>query len=171
MYISCGYLYAQHKASFVTGGMGFVGKLPFMLPFYKHSAVRVRGGYRLFYGILRATAALGRILVVVILIFNGLLAEFFTLSIYLSSQLTGIYLCCLGNLFFLKLFLVCAGFDVGSINEHRTGIQHSVIQCFVEDVLKDFRCQLIRKPLAEGITHCSKMGNCIQQTVSQKPAI
>lgn len=57
MYISCGYLYAQHKASFVAGGMGFVGKLPFMLPFYKHSAVRVRGGYRLFYGMLRATAA------------------------------------------------------------------------------------------------------------------
>ncbi len=78
-------------------------------------------------------------MVFIIVIFDGLLAQLFPFRIDLSAQLPGVDLCCLRNLFLLELFLVRAGFDVGSINEHRTGIQHSVIQCFVEDVLKDFR--------------------------------
>ena len=171
MYISCGYLYAQNESMPVTGSMGFVGKLSLMLPFYKHSAVRIRGGYRLFYDILRPTTALRRLLVVVVLIFNRLLSQLFTLCIYFSSQLAGINLCCLGNLFLLELLFICAGFDMGSVNEYCTGIQHPVIQRFVEDMLKDFRCQLIWKTLTEGIADCSKMGNCIQQTVAQKPAV
>ena len=65
MDISCGHLYAQYKAVFVTDRMCFIGKLPLMLSFYEHSAVWVCSGNRLFY----RSSALGMIFVV----FNGLL--------------------------------------------------------------------------------------------------
>ena len=55
------------------------------------------------------------------------------------------------NLFLLELFLVGAGLDMDPVNENCAGIQHSVVQCFVENMLKYLTGQLIREALAESI--------------------
>ena len=109
-------------------------------------------------------------MIFVVLIFNGLLAQLFSFHVDLSAQLPGIDLCRFRNLFLLKLFLVRAGFDLGSVNENCAGIQHPVVQCLVENMLKNFAGQFIREALAEGIAHRRKVGNVIQQSIPQKPA-
>lgn len=63
-------------------------------------------------------------------------------------------------------FLVGAGFDVGAVNENCAGVQHSVVQCFVEDVLKYLTGQLIWKAFAECIAHRRKVRNIIQQPIA-----
>ena len=93
--------------------MRLIGKLPLMLSFYEHSAVRICGGNRLFYRF--SSATLGMILVT--LIFNGLLTQLFSFRVDFSAQLPGIDLCRLRNLFLLELFLIRAGLDVGAVNE------------------------------------------------------
>ena len=105
-------------------------------------------------------------MVFIILIFNGLLAQLFSFRVDLSAQLPGVDPCCLRNLFLLELFLVGAGFDVGAVNENCAGVQHPVIQCLVEDVLKNLTGQLIREALAESIAHCRKVRNMIQQPIA-----
>ena len=105
-------------------------------------------------------------MVFIILIFNGLLAQLFSFRVDLSAQLPGVDLCCLRNLFLLELFLVGAGFDVGAVNENCAGVQHPVIQCLVEDVLKNLTGQLIWKAFAECIAHRRKVGDMIQQPIA-----
>ena len=131
MDIPGGYFYSQDETSFVTGCVGFIGKLPLMVSFYEHSAVRICGRYGFFYSILRISTSLRRIFFVVILVLNGFLSQLLPLCVYFSAKLPGIDLCRLGDLFLLELLLVCAGFDVGAVNEYCTGVQHFVIQSFV----------------------------------------
>ena len=167
MDVSGGYLYAQDETSFVTSRMRFVGKLPFMLAFCEYSAVRVCGGNGFLYCF--SSAALGMILVV--LIFNGLFAQLFSFLVDLLAQLPGVDLCRLCDLFFPELFLVGAGLNMGAVNKNRAGVQHSVVQRFVENVLEYLTGQLIRETLAEGVAHRCKVWNLIQQPIAQKPAI
>ena len=110
-------------------------------------------------------------MVFIILIFNGLLAQLFSFLIDLSAKLTRVDLCCLRNLFLLELFLVGAGLDMGAVNENCAGVQHSVVQCFVENMLKYLTGQLIREALAEGIAHRRKVGDIIQQSIPKKPTV
>ena len=109
-------------------------------------------------------------MIFVVLIFNGLLAQLFSFRVDFSAQLPGVGLCRLCHLFLLKLFLVRAGFDMGPVNENCVGVQYLVVQSLVENMLKYFAGQLIRKALAEGIAHRRKVGNVIQQSIPQKPA-
>lgn len=81
MDVSCSYFYSQDKSSFVASCMRLIGKLPLMLSFYEHSAVRACGGDSLFYRFSAAT--LGMIFVT--LIFNGLLTQLFSFLIDLSA--------------------------------------------------------------------------------------
>ena len=60
---------------------------------------------------------------------------------------------------------------MGAINKNCAAVQHFVIQCFVENMFKNFAGQLIRKALAEGIAHRRKVRNRIQQPIPQKPAV
>lgn len=110
-------------------------------------------------------------MVFIILIFNGLLAQLFSFRVDLSAKLTRVDLCCLRNLFLLELFLVRAGLDMGPVNENCAGVQHPVIQCLVEDVLKYLTGQLIWKAFAECIAHRRKVRNIIQQPIPKKPPI
>ena len=110
-------------------------------------------------------------MVFIIVIFNGLLAQLFSFRVDLSAQLPGVDPCCLRNLFLLELFLVRAGFDVGAVNENCAGVQHPVIQCLVEDVLKNLTGQLIWKAFAECIAHRRKVGDIIQQSIPKKPTV
>ena len=123
--------------------------------------------YRLFYRF--SSTALAMLLIV--LIFNGLLAQLFSFLVDLSAQLPGIYLCHLCNPLLLELFLVGTGLDMGAVNENRARVDHSVIQRFVEDVLEDFSSQFVRKTLAESIAHRRKVRDLIQQSIPQKPAV
>ena len=105
-------------------------------------------------------------LIFVVIVFYGLLAQLFSFRVDLSAQLPGVDLCCLRNLFLLELFLVGAGFDMGAVNENCAGVQHSVVQCFVENMLKYLTGQLIREALAECIAHRRKVRNMIQQPIA-----
>jgi hypothetical protein len=92
--------------------MGFIGKLPLMLSFYEHAAVRVSCGYCFLY-----CSTTGRRFgfVVIVVVFNRLLAKFFPFRIDLTAQLAGVYLCCLLNLLLLKLLFVGLGLDVFTV--------------------------------------------------------
>ena len=99
--------------------------------------------------------------------FNG----FFALRINLSAQLPGVGLCRLCHLFLLILLLVGTGLDMGAVNENCVRIDHTVIECLVENMLENLTGQLVRKALAEGIAHRRKVWNVIQQSIPQKPAV
>ena len=60
---------------------------------------------------------------------------------------------------------------MGPVNENCAGVQHSVDQCFVENMLKYLTGQLIREALAEGIAHRRKVGDIIQQSIPKKPTV
>ena len=168
MDIACCYFYTQYESPAVTGSMGFIGKLPLMLTLYKHSAVRIGGGDGLFFRF----AALGRLgIIVIVVIFNGLLAQLFALSIDLTAKLSGVDLGCLLHLFLLVLLFVGACLDMGTVNENGAGIDHAVIQCLVKNMLKNLRGQFVRKTLAEGIADRCKVRDFIQQAIAQKPPI
>ena len=148
--------------------MGFVGKLPLVLAFYKHSAVRVRGGDGLF---LRF-AAFGRLgIVVIIFVLNGLLAQLLTLCVDFLPELSRIDLRDLCHPLFLELLFVGTRFDMGSVNKDNTGVYHAVVQCFVQNMLKDLGAQLRWKSSAKGIAHRSKVRNVVQQPVAKEPPI
>ena len=168
MDIACGHFHAQNEAVFIAGGMGFVGKLPLMLAFYEHSAVRICGGNGLFLGL----ATLGRLgVIIVIAVLNRLLAQLPAFCIYFFPELSGIDLSRFCHLLLLELLLVGAGLDVGSVDENDAGIDHSVVERLVQDMLEDLTGQLLRKPLAEGIAHRGKVWDFIQQAVAQKPPV
>jgi hypothetical protein len=94
--------------------MGFICKLPLMFSLYKHSAIRICCGYRLFHSFTTG-GVLG--IVIILIIFNGLLTQLFSLCVDLTAQLAGVDFRCFLYLFLLVLLLVGAGFDVGAINE------------------------------------------------------
>ena len=114
-----GYFYSQDKSSFITSRMRFIGKLPLVVSFYEHSAVRICGRYGFIYSILRISTSLRRIFFVVILVLNGFLSQLLPLCVYFSAKLPGVYLCRLGYLLFLELLFICTGFDIGAVNEYR----------------------------------------------------
>ena len=166
MNIACGYLYCQHKAVPVARGMRFIRKLPFMFPFDKHSAVRIRCGNRSGYGF----SSLRRIAFVVIILvrffFNRLFAQLFTLGVHFLPKLLCVYLGCFGYLLFLELLFVCTCLDMRPVNEYDAGVYHAVVQRLVENMLKDFLCQLGWKSFTKGIAYRSKMRNVIQKIIS-----
>ena len=73
--------------------------------------------------------------------------------------------------FLLKLLLVCACLNVRPIHEDHLRVDHPVIQGFVQNMRKDFFCQLFRKPFTERIAHRCKMRDFLQQSVPQKPPV
>ena len=97
-------------------------------------------------------------MIFVVLIFNGLLAQLFSFRVDFSAQLPGVGLCRLCHLFLPELFLVRAGFDLGSVNENCAGVQHLVVQGLVENMLKYLTGQFIREALAESVAHRRKVG-------------
>ena len=70
MNISGSYFYSQYESSAVAGCVSFISKLPLMLSLYKHTTVRIGGGYCLF-----CSSYAGRWLgiIVILVFFNGLL--------------------------------------------------------------------------------------------------
>ena len=98
-----GYFYSQDKSSFITSRMRFIGKLPLVVSFYEHSAVRICGRYGFIYSILRISTSLRRTFFVVILVLNGFLAQLLPFCVYFSTKLPRVYLCRLGYLLFLEL--------------------------------------------------------------------
>ena len=168
MNIACGHFHAQNEAVFIAGGMGFVGKLPLMLAFYEHSAVRVCGRNGLFLRL----AALGRLgIIVIIAVLNRLLAQLPAFCIYFFPELSGIDLSRFCHLLLLVLLLVGAGLDVGSIDKNNTGIDHAVVERLVQDMLEDFTGQIFWESSAEGIAHRGKVWDFIQQTIAQEPPV
>ena len=63
--------------------------------------------------------------------------------------------------FLLELFPVRAGFDMGPVNENCAGVQHSVVQGLVENMLKYLTGQFIREALAESVAHRRKVGGIL----------
>ena len=57
------------------------------------------------------------------------------------------------------------------VNENCAGVQHPVVQCLVENMLKYLTGQFIRETLAESIAHRCKVRDIIQQSVPKKPPI
>ena len=166
--IACGHFHTQNKAVPVTGGVGFVGKLPLMLTLYEHSAVRISGGHGLFPGL----PTLGRLgIIVIIAVLNGLLPQLLPFGVHFFPELSGIDLGSFRNLLLLELFLVGTGLDVGSVDEYDTGIHHPVVQCLVQDMLEDLTGQFLREPLAEGIAHRGEVRDLVQQTIAQEPPV
>ena len=168
MDIACGHFHAQDEAVFIAGGMGFIGKLPLMLAFYEHSAVRVCGRNGLFLR-LAAPGWLG--IIVIIAVLNGLLTQLLAFRIHFFPELSGIDLSRFCDLLLLELLLVGAGLDVGSIDKNNTGIDHAVVERLVQDMLENFTGQLLRKPLAEGIAYRGKVRDLVQQTIAQEPPV
>ena len=148
--------YTQYHTVFIAGCMCFIGKLPFVLAFHKHTAFRIGCGHRLFF----CSTAFGQVIIVVI--FYGLFSKLFPLLIYLLVKLFRVNLCCLCHFLFLVFLLIGTGFDMRSVYKNHAGIYHPVIQSLIQNVLKDLAAQFLRKTLAEGITHRGKMRDIIQ---------
>ena len=107
-------------------------------------------------------------LIFVVIVFYGLLAQLFSFRVDLSAQLPGVDLCRFGDLLLPVLLLIRAGLDMGPVNENRAGVQHPVIQCLVEDVLKNLTGQLIWKAFAECIVKAIQCQR--QRSLSLDPA-
>ena len=60
---------------------------------------------------------------------------------------------------------------MGAVNENCARVDHTVIECLVENMFKNLTGQLIRKALAEGVAHRRKVRNILQQAIPQKPAV
>ena len=93
MDVSCRYLHTENKPAFVADCMCLIRKLPFMLSFYEHSAVRVCCGDCLFCCL--SAAGILRIVVVIVFLLDRLLPQLFALCIDLPAKLTCIsrYVC------------------------------------------------------------------------------
>ena len=159
MHIPRGHFYSKDESFPITGRMCFIGKLPLMLALYEHSAFRICSRN----GTLYCSAARCRIIV---LVFDGFLPQLLPFCVHFFSKLFCIDFCCLGYVLLLVLLLVCTCLNVRSIHEDHLGVDHPVIQGFVQDMRKDFFGQFFRKPLAERIAHRCKMGDFVQQSVS-----
>jgi hypothetical protein len=59
-------------------------------------------------------------------------------TLHFLTQLSGIHLGGLLELFLMILLLVGAGFDMGAINEDCAWVYHAVIQGLFENMFKDF---------------------------------
>ena len=117
--------------------MCFVCKLPLVFSLYKHSTVRISCGDSLFCG--SSTGGILRI-VVILVIPDRLFAQLLPLCINLAAQLSGIHLCSFRYLFLLELLFVGTCFNMGPVNENYTGVYHTVVECFVENMFEDFLC-------------------------------
>ena len=60
---------------------------------------------------------------------------------------------------------------MGAVNENCARVDHTVIECLVENMFKYLTGQLIRKALAEGVAHRRKVGDIIQQSIPKKPTV
>ena len=83
-------------------------------------------------------------MIVVFVFLNRLFPQLLSLRIHFFSQLLSVYLCCLGYLFFLVFLLIRAGLDMRPVDKNCAGIYHSIIQCFVQDMLKNLARQFLR---------------------------
>ena len=153
----------------VTGRMCFIGKLPLVLPLYKHPTVRIRGGYCLFTA--PAAAAAFVTLVVILAFFYRLFAQLLPLLVYLLPKLLRVYFRRFGDLLLLEFLLVRTRLDVCAVYEDYTWIHHTVIQRFVENMFKNLVWQLLREPFAEGIAYRCKVWDLLQKPISQKPPV
>ena len=147
--------------------MCLIRKLPFMLSFYEHSAVRICCGDRLF---CRFSAA-GILRIVVVIVLDRLLPQLFALCIDLPAKLTGVDLRCLSDLLLLELLLIGTGLDVRTVDEDHARIDHPVIERLVENMFKNFADHFIREALAEGVTHRCEVRDLLQQPISKEPAV
>lgn len=92
-------------------------KLPLVLAFYKHPAVRVCGRHRFL--------AFGRF--VVVLVLNFFLAELCTLLVYFFAAGLHRRLSRLVDLLLLEFLLVCTCLNVCAIDKDYTGVYHTVV--------------------------------------------
>ena len=60
---------------------------------------------------------------------------------------------------------------MGAVNENCARVDHTVIECLVENMFKNLTGQLIREALTEGIAHRRKVGDLIQQSIPKKPPV
>lgn len=136
-YISSGHLNTQHKAVLITGSMCFVRKLPLMSPFYKHSAVRVGFGHRFL-----NRSSSGTSLIFVIIVIVDFLAQFFSFLGHLFAKLFLVHLRAFGDLFLLELLFICGCLNMCSVNKNHAWVYHPVVQCFIQNMCKNFFTQL-----------------------------
>ena len=156
-YISSGYFNTQHKAVLITGSMCFVRKLPLMCPFYKHSAVRVGFGHRFF-----NRSSSGTSLIFVIIVIVDFLTQFFSFLGYLFAKLFLVHLRGFGDLFLLQLLFIRGCFNMCSVDKNHAWVYHPVVQCFVQNMCKNFFTQLRGKAFAKGITYRCEMRDLVQ---------
>ena len=164
MYISRCYFNSKDESFPIAGRMCFIGKLTLMLAFHKHTTFWISSRNRAFY----SSTARCR---VVILVFDGFLPQLLPFRVHFFPKLLCINLCCLGDVLLLELLLVCTCLDVRSIHEDYLRVDHPVIQCFVQNMRKNFLCQFFRKPFAERIAYCCEVWDFVQQSISQKPPV
>ena len=156
----------QHKAVLITGCMCFVRKLPLMCPFYKHSAVRVGFGHRFL-----NRSSSGTSLIFVIIVIVDFLTQFFSFLGYLFAKLFLVHLRGFGDLFLLELLFIRGCFNMCSVDKNHAWVYHPVVQCFVQNMCKNFFTQLRGKAFAKGITYRCKVRNLFQQAISEKPTV
>ena len=156
-YISSGYLNTQHKAVLITGSMCFVRKLPLMCPFYKHSAVRVGFGHRF---LNRSSSGTSFIFVIIVIV--DFLTQLFSFLGYLFAKLFLVHLRGFGDLFLLQLLFIRGCFNMCSVDKNHAWVYHPVVQCFVQNMCKNFFTQLRGKAFAKGITYRCEMRDLVQ---------
>ena len=141
----------------ITGSMCFVRKLPLMCPFYKHSAVRVGFGHRF---LNRSSSGTSFIFVIIVIV--DFLTQFFSFLGYLFAKLFLVHLRGLGDLFLLELLFIRGCFNMCSVDKNHAWVYHPVVQCFVQNMCKNFFTQLRGKAFAKGITYRCKVRNLVQ---------
>lgn len=145
------------KAVLITGCMCFVRKLPLMCPFYKHSAVRVGFGHRF---LNRSSSGTSFIFVIIVIV--DFLTQLFSFLGYLFAKLFLVHLRGFGDLFLLELLFIRGCFNMCSVDKNHAWVYHPVVQCFVQNMCKNFFTQLRGKAFAKGITYRCEMRDLVQ---------
>ena len=76
-----------------------------------------------------------------------------------------------GDLFLLQLLFIRGCFNMCSVDKNHAWVYHPVVQCFVQNMCKNFFTQLRGKAFAKGITYRCKVRNLFQQAISEKPTV
>ena len=168
MYISRGNYCLQNESMLVTGGVGFIGKLPLVVSLYKQATVWIgyAPGHRtqllllppgqlLLGGIVSGLLCRSRWLVIIV---KGFLAMDLPVCVYLFHQFLGIVPGYHRDLDLDLLLGVRAGFDVCAVNKYRLRRKVARFRRFLQNPVEYLVYGLLGKTVPEVIAHRGIVG-------------
>jgi len=157
MHIARSYFHAKDKIILITGYMSCIGKINLMFTLMEQTTLRIGG--RHYYLVFTTTCGAYLTISIIVFILQRLFTILFSILIDLFTQLLIISACSLLSKCFNPFLLVCAGFDVCSVNENRICVNISTPYNFLENMREDCFKNLTWEAMRKSIANRSKMRN------------